>query len=228
MVTYPGIGASAGAPEPISYLFEERWDGADGANWSTTRWPTGARRSDAQGDSAVDIQSGEGRIAVGSSPLSGTYRYTTLDSNSGNLGNVDIRFTHRFTSTSEAYSYCYFRHTNGWRAADPEWDITDGYQVSLSASANTLALSKYALLTKTSLITPVTKTWGTTAWNLRIQAIGSAIKVKAWQGSEPGTWDIEVTDGVHSTGIISLGRVSGSSSTIRTAFFDDLTVVAAS
>ena len=137
------------------------------------------------------------------------------------IGNFDLPAIFDMSSTNEQYHFLNFRQSNGFVSggAAPQ----DGYSVIVLASFSELSIVERVSGVEGTPVT-VAKTWNANPWNLRLQAIGSALKVKVWQGAEPGTWDIETTDATHTSGDISFSSANGNSTTNRPITWDNLLV----
>lgn len=93
--------------------------------------------------------------------------------------------------------------SNGW--ASPFAEVNNGYIFYCDILANTVHLQKETAGSGTDIGgTGVSFTFvGGTAYQLKLQAIGTAIKAKIWDasGAEPGTWTITATDSTYTTGL---------------------------
>lgn len=194
----------------MTLLFQEDWTGSNGTAWNATRWPTIAVTS----TSIVDIQSNQGRLV----PQGAAFATARALSSSGNIPDLDLTvlFTLGASGVEQYHGIC-VRHTNAWTGNVP----TDGYRILVFDGS--LALTVYTASVQGLNVAPA-KTWNTSQWNLRIRCEGTAVKVKAWQGGEPGTWDIEETDSNHTTGIASFVSLNGSTATARPIQWDSLLV----
>lgn len=187
--------------------FQEPWFGANGAAWNATRWPS----IQVTGASTVTIQNNRGgRMAPGGA----AYVYCRALS-SASVANFDLTVHFTLGSTLEQYHKLNFRVSGGWSLANAN-DPVDGYCVEIFGGAGTL---RYQEVTASVRGTPtdVARAWDSAAqWALRVQCIGSAIKIKAWRSAsvaEPAAWAIEVTDATHASGGISLASVNGNATT---------------
>lgn len=196
-------------------LFEEQWTGTNGDAWNATRWPTTV----AGANTIADIQSNEGRTHI----TSGTYNYihklTSLS-----IADFDLRLIFRFGhATAEQYPLVHFRVGGTWTntVIAPQGYIVDPW---ILGATNRLYVGRCTGGGAHAIIQEITKSggWGTSNWNMRVQAIGSALKVKTWQGAEPGTWEIEATNSAWSAaGPIALGT---NPQTTGSTFWDAMTV----
>jgi hypothetical protein len=71
-------------------------------------------------------------------------------------------------------------------------------------------------------------TWGTGTWNIRVRCVGSQLKAKVWQGTEPAGWNYDVTNAVLASGQLMLSSMSGNAATATPSYWDDLIVMPAS
>lgn len=201
-------GTSLGPP-PLEN-FDEEWTGADGAAWSAARWTTDTAGATA----AIDIQSNQGRMAPNT-----TDTWVRALASSPAYANLDLVVQFTLAGTSDQYHFLTFRHGGTWSGAEP-WRPQNGYQVVIwrETGVDHFDLESIVAGTSTPLASPDNKAWGTSAWNLRVRAVGTALKVRAWQGTEPTTWDIEVTNSNHASGVIGLSANS------QTSHWDNLHV----
>lgn len=184
---------SAGPPPPAD--FSEDWTGSDGAAWNATRWPTIGVTS----TSVVDILTNQGRML----PQGAAFARARAESASGNFTDVDVTIQFVLGGVGvEQYHTVNVRHTGSWTGNNP----TNGYRVLVQNGF--LSLTAYVAGSSAANF-DVAKTWNTSMWTMRIQCIGTTIRVRAWQGTEPGTWDIEQTNSSHSTGIVTLQSLNG-------------------
>lgn len=223
ILTQPSLGSvelvnNGTASADIRYFpqaFAENWN--TGSVWSSANW-TGIETT---GTSVVNINANRGQLnPAGSGPGITGYAYARARAQSGSLSGINLTatFTLGAAGATEQYHALCFRASSTWSAALVP---TNGYRLLIYAG--NLELAVYSSGAQTVLAT-VARTWNTSTYNVRIQAIGSAIKVKVWQGTEPGAWDIEVTNSVRNSGIISFASANGATTTARPIFWDDLVV----
>ena len=203
-------------------LFTETWTGTNGAAWPTARW----NAADPQGaGSAVDIQSNAGRLlAMGEASAR-----ARIIAKSGAL--LDFGLTAQITiatggqTANNEFHNLNFRASGAWSVSN-EQDRLHGYSLEFrtTGGARTLQLVSVVNSARTTLGSPVAKAWGTSPWSVRVQCVGTAIKAKVWQGAEPASWDIEVTNAAHAAGDISFSTVNGADAAARTATWDTLAV----
>jgi len=209
LVDYVRFYSPTAGPLP----FTETWTGDNDDPWDHNRWThvyighTGS----------ATIQSNQGHTEASGA----AYVKTAVRSAMPYSSDIDLTMTFTLLETGvEQYHQVYFRVRGPWSN-----NIQHGYIVQID-SAGQIQLFEVDDYSGTTLGTAA-KTWNTDPWSLRIQAIGSALKVKVWQGSEPGTWDIEQTDANHPAGELYLGSGNGNAVTARAIRWDALSVSAA-
>lgn len=220
-----GAGASSGdasVPYEIEYpkivLFQELWTGSDGAAWSTQRW----NAADIQGTGAVDIQGNAGRL-LAQGVSQGRAR---IISKSGQIANFDLTTQVTIASGDQTanneFHNLNFRASGVWSATN-EQDRLNGYSLEFRTASGVQSFQLVSVVNSARrTLGSVSKSFGTSPWFVRLRCEDSAIQAKAWQGSEPGTWDIEVADQDHVSGDFSLSTVNGTDGAARTATWDDL------
>lgn len=143
------------------------------------------------------------------------------------VDDLDVKVKIIFNATdAESYPAIGFRMsggTGGW--VDPWAEVYNGYCAYLDNLLNKLVLQRQSGGS-------TSQSWETTgkiinsgaAWWLRTYVLGTAIKIKTWNdsGSEPGAWDIEITDATWADGIIGL-RGQAQTVNVKTRF-DDVSI----
>ena len=212
--------------------FTEDWtDPTNGNSWNFTRWPI-QEASDLP--SAITIQSNAGQLTAGGSQINS---WAHVGSMVNAMTDFDLRVTVELSSVGQQFHALHLRVPNlAWSpTASPR--PTDGYEVGVydygTASGplgpGTKSIGFYPIQGDAYLTgVEVAKNWGTGLWNIRVQMIGSAIKAKAWQGTEPGTWDIQVTNTLYAAGNFMMSAVNGSDLITRSATWDTLSIAAPS
>lgn len=196
----------------MATLFSETWTGDDDDPWPTANWET----ADLTSSSTATIQGNEGEL----NPTGASYVRARLFSKSPSLTGFDLTCTVRFGTSGEQYHGILFRTDGVWSGVYGE-TAQNGYTLRFTSSEIQILSSVASVRT---IINNVSKTWGTSAWNIRIRAEGSSIKTKSWQGSEPGTWEFDITNADHASGILAAASVNGSGATARPWYLDDLVV----
>ena len=204
-------GAPDGGPPPPPADFSEDWTGTDGTAWNATRWPVVAVTS----TSVVDIQSNQGRML----PQGAAFARARAESASGNFADLDLLIQFTIAGIAEQYHAVNVRHTGGWTGNNG----TNCYRILVSNGF--LSFTSFVAGSQAANF-DVAKTWNTSQWSLRIQCSGTTIRARAWQGSEPGTWDIDQINSSHTTGIISLVSLNGATATARQVLWDNLSITA--
>ena len=205
-------GATSNPPPSSGGDFSEDWTGVNNTSWNSTNWPVigvlGA-------GSVADIQNNQGRF----NPTGQAFGRVRAESSSGNIADLDLTVQFTLGGLAEQYHSINIRHTGGWTGNNP----TNGYRVMVLDGF--LQLSNYVGGTQTQNFTTA-KTWNTSQWNMRFQVVGTIVRIRAWQGAEVQTWDIEQTMTGNTTGIISMVSLCGASGTARPILWDNLNVVA--
>jgi hypothetical protein len=158
--------------------FTETFTGSDGAAWPSGNWTTAYNTG--TGSSAT-IQSNQGRMVTGTSGS-----FATVLAVKGNESAVDSEFYGEFIYAGNAYASITLRGGHSSSA------VNNGYQLRIPQG---VSFQLYRADTGASLA-DVSGSFSTgTTYKVRFQVIGTAIKAKYWTGaSEPGTWNIEVTN----------------------------------
>lgn len=198
----------------MTTLFSETWTGSDGAAWNATTWPT----IDFTSSSTATIQTNSGEVNPGGA---GFARVRIL-SNSGNMADVDLTVQFILIGAgSEQYHAINVRHDGLWSSGGAGNNALNGYRFMVYNGF--FAIDRYLAGTATQLGSAA-KTWDTNPWFARFQVQGTAIRARVWQGTEPGTWEVDTTDATHATGILSMVSLNGSSPTARPIRWDNLSV----
>ena len=204
-----------GAPEnppPAAPDFTDDWTGTNGAAWNAAKWPVIGVTS----TSVVDIQGNQGRFL----PQGAAFARCRAESASGNFADFDLTLKFTLgTVGAEQYHSINVRHTGSWSGNN----AVNAYRFMISEWTFSFT-PIVAGATGTSV--NVAKTWNTSQYSLRIVCVGTSLRARVWQGTEPGTWDIDQTNASHTTGIISLISLcgSGAAGTPRPIQYDDLLV----
>lgn len=184
----------------------------NGDPWNSSIW----RDVSATDSGVIDIQSNAGRMEAEGA----AYAHAHAEWIGGDgLGDVDVTATFTLDSTSEQYPGIVIRHDGAW---DSDGSAMNGYQAFLDTASNAINILEANSGTDTLLDFEAGLSLITGRQKIRIQAIGSAIKMKWWVASvaEPSGWQIEVTDSTHATGGVALMTYNGGSSTARTVYWE--------
>lgn len=160
------------------------------------------------------IQSNQWRITNGAS-----YAGTAMTRGATSYTDVDITVEVTLDSGgAEQYPAVGARlagGTNGWAAyAEP----SSGYEVYLNPVSDFISLGKYTGGGPVSeSYYSITLNAGTT-YKVRLQLIGTAIRTRVWaaSGSEPGSWQIEISDATYASGLIGFRDQAPSAGTLST------------
>ncbi|MGH9040782.1 MAG: RHS repeat-associated core domain-containing protein, partial [Acidimicrobiia bacterium] len=210
----PGDNPTYHIPTPASWgwpiLLADDLTASNGSVWAPSKWTTTSNDS----TRIADIQSNEGRLYVNGSAARATAKMPAV-------ADGDVTFTYRFDNRT---SRSYLRPMVRASGASGSSQMTTGYRVELRSDSASIKLQSYVSGTATE-IGSFTYTMDTNTQRLRIQVIGNAVKVKAWPvgTSEPGTWQINVTNtAVTGTGVFQINH--NYSSGAHTVFVDDVSV----
>jgi len=192
-------------------IASESWTGADGAAWPA-QWVTGQTGTGA----AATIQTNRGRLASGAQ---GAYSGASRISRRLNVAaaaDVEISGIWR-PDANEPYGAVAVR-------ADTAIDSGTGYYLLLNKSG-TLLLERWVGFSSTTIGSISFAAASSTSYGFRLRAVGTSIKARVWSGTEPSTWQVDVTDtGVTAAGAIGLTVVGGNAATAHAIDFDDLLV----
>lgn len=206
----------------MAVVFTEDWTGGNGSAWNATRWTDG-RSTSGGGSTVLDIQSNQGREGNTASGQG-----TAILSATSALSDMDLRISFGWASASQNMTGEVFYHVGG--------NLTSGYPVqgylaTMLRNGNSNTSGIYlervdAGPTWVGLDDDLTVTFADTdrRW-CRILVEGSRHRIKVWKvgDSEPGTWNIDITDSVYSSGRVLLGSY-GLASPVGTVQWDDLTI----
>jgi len=155
-------------------------------------------------------------------PQGATYTLTRALANSGLFVDFELRISFVVGTTGEQYHVVSFRRGSAWSESSPNLPL-NGY--CLEIRNNELIWSSL-VDGSVDAIFSVSKTWGASLWEMRILVAGDSIKARVWQGTEPGTWDFDLTDATHTSGVISLGSINGADGIAKPVTWDNLVVTA--
>ena len=194
----------------------DAFTGTNGAAWSGSLWTDIA----VQASSVVDIQSNAGRMANAGTPYPASRVRSTLSK-----GDCDWAFKVSFDSTNEFYFVVGWCTGTSWGGNGSTYEPLAGYGFEYQFTGDTLFYEYNGAGGRTQIGgTSNVGASAATRW-IRVQTIGSAIKVKTWlaSGAEPGTWNFTTTDSTWTSGYLTLTMYGGSSGATRTATIDDVT-----
>ena len=214
------------SPSPF---ITDAFTGSNGALWSPLRWSTGVSTS-----SVIDIQSSSGHLQVPASN-NGWARASddsTAPRNAGStMQDADV------TASVKASSIGGGLTTRIWARASGAWNTTNnylqtaGYALVLNHASNTVALTKMttAANTETSLGSASFTYAINTLYKVRLEVVGTTIRARIWNstGSEPSTWNVTATDSTFASGVTAVSVNTGTNTTIRDVYVDDVAVTPA-
>lgn len=169
----------------------------------------------------IDINSNRGRLVTGT--LGGYADYTTAVREHFQ-SDVDITVLARYTTITECYPRIYFRADQSGNRYFVQMEPAWGYVRIIRDDAYSGTIIK----TVTTGFSPTLNS----SFRFRILAYGTLIKVKWWAdgGSEPGTWNMEISDRpstAHNGTLLYLSLGGPSAASSVSVEWDDLTVAAA-
>jgi Right handed beta helix region len=217
-----GAGYEVGAYEGTGRTFNEPWTSAtNGVPWSSLNWPSTEIIAGGSG-TVIDIQSNAGRMnPIGTGAVSGLCRAVAL---SGTFADTDCSFLITMSNIGEQYHTIVIRGDGLWTGSGG--DPLNGYAFVIWKDSAGVGQFSYVPLTAgvRGTGTTIAKNWLTGQWSVRLQAVGTTIRGRAWQGTEPGTWDISVTNSTHAAGKIQISAASTGAAIAKPVLFDNLIV----
>jgi len=213
-----GMYASAHV-EAGGVIASETWTGTDGAAWPG-QWIDYLESNAA---CSATIQSNRGRLTAGG----GAYKQAQIFIDVDDQSDIDVTMDVGWGDVGEQY------HNFVFRCGDTSALGSGGPRSSYAIELAPRSAENYGSLVRrnaSGVNTELQEVTGgvrtTERLNLRVQAIGSQIKAKWWLvgDPEPGTWQIERTDGTYTTGAIGFASFNGATSSDRTVDYDNLTI----
>jgi fibronectin type 3 domain-containing protein len=204
-------------PLPVTELYRDSWTLADGAPWAPA-WTTST-----SGGSVTTVSS-SGQLALPA--RRDTYARAQLTGVAPVVAS-EVSFTYRWSSTAPGgYLNVYLRGSGGWLNG---YRPRTGYGLELASNSATGTLRRVVNGTLASLgSVPSAQQVGTGAQRLRLQVVGSTIRLRTWPAGqvEPTTWRSTVTDAsVAAPGQLFVSLAAGSATNAtRTVQIDDLVV----
>lgn len=196
----------------MTTFFQDDWAGANGDPWNVSKWTN----TGSTGTSLRDIQNNAGRaLAQGAA-----YVHTRAQAVMSAAADFSFTGTFQRSATDEQFQKIMFRGGTVWSAANPD-ELSDCYEIQFAETAWTF---RSVVGDTRATITAGSTTLGTGAWNFRIQCFGTAIKIRWWQGAEPGTWQVDATDSAHASGIVAVSATNGSGGFARSMTFDSFLI----
>jgi hypothetical protein len=163
-----------------TYLTED-FTGTTGNNISSTNWVTGSNTAGA----TATIDSNRGQWGTGTS---GTGRVSRRV-NTGASTYSDLEFVGKIElSSGNNFPQICLR-------CDANVDTERGYQLNIDRFGTMRIIRTPSGYSGTVVATQSRTFTAGTVYSFRFRAIGGAIKARVWTGTEPGTWDLEYTDG---------------------------------
>jgi hypothetical protein len=131
-------------------------------------------------------------------------------------GRIDALYNAPVIANSSASSRFRFNYGNG-----------SGYRAQLTIKDSMIHLYRSDPTYAETQIGSAAFTWSAaTDYRLAIEFNGSTVRVKTWEasGSEPGSWNVSVTDATYATGGIELTTLSGATASAVTIDWDNVNV----
>ena len=198
----------------MTIYFQEDWTGNNGDPWNSAKWTNEVLT----GTSLRDIQLNAGRALAQNSSAS-TAR-VKIQANMSAVADFEFRGMFRANVTGEQYTNIMWRGGTEWSNVSLS-DLSNCYQIEFANNA--WVLRKVVAKTRTTLASG-SQTLGTGFWSFFIRCEGTSIKVRWWQVTEPTTWQADVTDSAHASGIIALHAGTASNGIARPRTFDSFLV----
>lgn len=188
---------------------------SNGTALDTAKWTT---EGTTQGGGDATYQSSALRFRSGNQ---GGYAGTSRTTRSFNISNVaDIEVTGTFTNDgNEPYPQVVVRATTS------TVDYSNGYAMGLDPVGTTWTVQKIVSFSGTTLGTKTFTISGNTTYGFRFRVVGTSLKARIWTGTEPGTWDIDITDSTFtSAGKAGITVGAGNAAVQHTCTFDNIVV----
>lgn len=203
----------------MTVVFSETFTGTNGDSWDSNKWTTGALSS-----GVVDIQGNGGRMQAAGANYTSCRALADGTSGMSSIGDQRVTGTFQLADASEQYAQIYLRHDGGW-GTGPVAD--NAYWIEIRPIQFELTLFKNVSGSASTLQTQTSRAdYSTDLHHFIFECTGTTIRAKVWNDSdsEPGSWDVSVTDTSHSSGILGFGQYNGGATTARTVTFDDIEV----
>jgi hypothetical protein len=204
----------------MAIVFQDDWTGTNGAAWDTSKWTTGVNNT-----SVLDIQSNQGRLAVGGAGYANGRALATMDS----LTDQRIELEFSFPSIVEMYPLIYLRHDGAWSPTN-FGDAMNGYNVVFQPvyGENITLEKKTGGVNSTLAVTAFTYSSSVT-YKFLFECVGTTLRAKLWPAasSEPTEWTVTAEDtsgSPHLSGVAAISKYSGAPTTTTTMFVDNLFV----
>lgn len=196
----------------MTTYFTDSFTGSNGSSWNATNWASLISTTGA----SAQIQSNQGRLHAGTNT---SYSGKRAQRKAG-ATIADAEWTTKFTINSATDGAFEIWH----RAATGAPDGT-GYYVRVEVGTGSVELRKAVSFTYTLLddVAGFVIAQGT-QYNLKFYCVGTTLKVKVWTGTEPGSYDISLTDSsVAAAGYSYVAAIGGGSANYNVDV-DDITL----
>lgn len=159
----------------------------DGTVLDTAKWTTEGTTGGTGG--GATYQSTALRFSTGNQ---GAYNGASRVTRSFNItARADIEITGTFSiDSNEPYGLVYARATTSGV------DVVNSYYLQLDKGGN-LRVGKLVSYSGTSLGSVARTFAANTTYGFRFRVVGTSLKARTWTGTEPGTWDIDITDSTY-------------------------------
>lgn len=232
---------STGAPTSWLWDFDdaasaveltEAWTDSNGAAWNSGRWTT----SFAGASGTISIQGNKGRMLTGAT--GGYADIARALATTADIANVDVlvSLTIGDTTYHEEYPSLFLRGDGGWAGGAAAGEAANEcpntcYDFKIEPNSDGSACSFYIRKWVSGVVTTISSVYTLpsytrgTAINIRAQCNGTTIQGKCWQGgSEPGSWNLSVTDSAVTTGKVQMSLVQGAAAYAVFCDWDDMTI----
>ena len=208
------LRASSAAAKRHGVLFDNGNGQTDGTALDTNRWVT---QGTSTGGTAT-YQSNGLKFSTGAAgAYSGAARITR---NFNITDRTDIEVFGTFTTdANEPYGEVYARATMS------TVDVSNGYTLRLDAIGTTYTIEKVVSFSGTGIGTATKTINASTTYGFRFRVVGTSLKARVWTGTEPSSWDIDITDSTFTAaGKSGLSVGAGNAAVNHVITFDDITV----
>jgi hypothetical protein len=165
-----------------TYMSDDGTGKSDGTAWDAANWTTEGTSTGGSAtyeSSALRIQSGAAGGYSGAARMTKSVNMTAV-------ADVDISGTF-VIDANEPYGLVCLRATTS------TIDFNNAYYLDVNKGGS-VHIGKVVSYSGSNLATQSKTLVAGTTYGFRFQAVGTALKARTWTGSEPGTWDLEVTD----------------------------------
>lgn len=200
----------------MATLMSDTFTGTDGTAWSTSNWTSNGTGTGGE----ATILSNAGTCRSGTAGSYGASTPTMRSANITSPTDVIISGTWK-PDANEPYGSVYAR------SVVTGADNQSGYvlQLNKNGTITLLQVTGYGGAGSATLGSFSFAASSNTIYGFKLSCVGSTIRCKVWSGSEPGTWDVSVTDTVWTTaGKVGVRVAGGGAAVQHIITFDDIVV----